>query len=71
MEGFKNCLVSYAEETSVQWCLPLKKIPGCPIRVWNELGDAYKPQKEMKIVGGLRELPPAYLQVIFSRVICC
>ena len=69
VEGFKNCLVSYAEDISIHWCFPLKKLPGCPIRVWNELGDAYKPQNERKIVGGHGGLPSTYHQVIFSRVI--
>ena len=68
VEGFKSCLVNYAEETSFHWCFPLKKLPGCPSKVWNELGDAYKAQNVETFVGGLEGLPPTYLQVNHSIV---
>ena len=64
VQGFQNCMVNYALETSSHWCFPLEKIPGCPTETWNELGEAYKPQRERpNMVGGLGGLPPAYLQV--------
>ena len=42
VQGFKSCLVNYSEETSTHWCFPLKKLPGCPSKSWNELGKAMK-----------------------------
>ena len=45
VEGFKDCLIDMVKpggQANIEYCFPLSQPAGCPNKVWQEMGEAYK-----------------------------